>query len=149
MSKKYLIIYFSRTERTKKVAEYLQNQLNADYEEIVDKKSYKGVIGYIKGIFKAKSYTEICATRYNPSYYDELIIMSPVWAGTFAPAIRTYIRKNSDNIKLASLITTASTSNCNGAKKEMESFNIILNKALYINKIKEDSLLDLKEKLLN
>ena len=149
MSKKYLIVYFSRTGKTKKVAEYLQSQLNADCEEIIDKNNYKGIIGSIKGVLKAKSYTEIGLNRYNPEYYDEIIIMSPVWADRFVPGIRTYIKENREKIKLVSLITCAMRSNCNGAKKELQSFDIEINKALYINKINKEFLADLKEKFLS
>jgi len=149
MSKKYLIVYFSRTGKTKKIAEYLQSQLSADCEEIIDKNNYKGIIGSIKGVLKAKSSTEIGLNRYNPAYYDEIVIMSPVWGNSLAPGIRTYVKENREKIKLASLVTCAMRSNCNGARKELQSFNIEINKALYINKIKEESLVDLKEKLLS
>jgi len=148
MSKKYLIVYFTRTGRTKSVAEYLQNELSADCEEIIDKSNYKGGAGFLKGIVKSRAYTKIKDIKYIPSDYDEVIIMSPIWADAITPAIRTYIKENCSNIALASIITTAMKSNLENVGKEWEKFSMNINKVLYINQIDDNSLLELKEKLV-
>jgi len=45
---KILVIYYSRTGVTKKVAEILKGKLGADLEAIEDKINRRGVFGYIR-----------------------------------------------------------------------------------------------------
>ncbi|MEM0465370.1 MAG: flavodoxin domain-containing protein [Candidatus Pacearchaeota archaeon] len=90
---KSLVVYFTRTGTTKKVAEEIARQLSSDIEEIIDKVNRKGVMGFIKSIFDAirKKFTEIDNIKKLPIDYDLIIVGSPVWAGTLSPAIRTYL----------------------------------------------------------
>jgi flavodoxin len=90
---KALVVYYSRTGTTKKVAEKIAKELSADIEEIVDLKRRNGPIGFLSGGKDAatKKLTEIKTLEKDPEEYDLVVIGSPVWAGTMAPAIRTYI----------------------------------------------------------
>jgi len=105
---KTLIIYYSRTGVTKKVAEILKQKLNCDIEEIIDTKDRKGPMGYMMGGRDAmKEYpTEIKPTTKNPADYELVIIGTPVWASNMAPAIRTYITDQKDKIKKVALLAT-------------------------------------------
>jgi flavodoxin len=44
---KILIVYYSRTGRTKKIAEKIQYRLNADIDEISDTKNRAGILGWL------------------------------------------------------------------------------------------------------
>jgi flavodoxin len=90
---KSLVVYYSRTGTTKKVAEIIAQKIDADIEEIIDKKSRKGVLGFLSGGKDAvtKAATSIEEPKKNPDDYDIVVIGTPVWAGTMAPAIRTYL----------------------------------------------------------
>ena len=46
---KILIVYYSRTNVTKMIAEKLQKELKCDIEEISDNGNYNGKLGYLKG----------------------------------------------------------------------------------------------------
>ena len=86
---KILIVYYSRTGTTKKIAEELSKNFNADLEEIVDKKNRAGAIGWVmsgRDNIK-KALTEIEEVKNDPSQYDLVIFGSPNWVGTIAPAI--------------------------------------------------------------
>jgi len=105
---KILITFFTRTENTKKVAEKLAERLGADIEELQDKKDRKGMLGYIiagHDMVRKKS-TEIDNIKYNPSEYDLVIIGTPVWVGTFVPAIKKYIEFNKNRFKKIAFFTT-------------------------------------------
>lgn len=93
---KTLVAYYSRTGVTKRVAEELAKELKADKEEIIDLKDRSGPIGYMKGGRDAlrQSGTNIKKTRKDPSKYDLLVIGTPIWVGTMAPAIKTYLQTN-------------------------------------------------------
>lgn len=44
---KTLVVFYSRTGNTKKMAKILAKELHADIDEIVDLKNRKGILGYI------------------------------------------------------------------------------------------------------
>jgi flavodoxin len=105
---KCLVVYYTRTGKTKFVAEAIAAQLGADLEEIVDLKKRGGAIGWINGGKDAsrKSLTEIAPTQKAPADYDLVVIGTPIWAWAPTPAIRTYISKNSLSGKKVALFYT-------------------------------------------
>ena len=98
---KTLIVYYSRTGNTDKIARMLQEKLNCDIERITDNGKYKGTLGFIKGGFNAVSGrgTTINQCSKNPEEYDLIIIGTPIWAGTIAVPVNTYIMQNKENFK--------------------------------------------------
>lgn len=105
---KTLLVYYSRTDVTKKIAEIIQEKLNCDIEEITDNNRYKGAIGYLKGGMNAamRRTSEINPISKNPSDYDLVIIGTPVWASNMATPIYTYLMKYNKEIKkIASFCT--------------------------------------------
>ena len=63
-----LIVYYSRSGTTKKIANILAEELGADLEEISSKSKRKGILGYLKSGQEAaqKKLTEIGPTEKNP-----------------------------------------------------------------------------------
>ncbi|MBU0757767.1 MAG: hypothetical protein KKF44_06875 [Nanoarchaeota archaeon] len=108
---KTLIAYYSRSGNTQKVAEKLKNELNCDIERIVDKKSRKGVMGFILGGKDAikKNLTQINPVEHEPHEYDLVLVGTPNWGNTMAPAMRTYLHENILD-KKAAFFTTAGSS---------------------------------------
>ena len=119
---KTLIVYYSRTGVTKKVAEILKQKLNCDIEEIIDTKDRKGPIGYMMGGRDAiKEYlTEIKPIAKNPADYELVIIGTPVWASNMAPAVRAYITEQKDKIKKVALLATYGGSGFEKTFKRLE-----------------------------
>lgn len=122
---KTLMIYYSRTGITRKIAQALAQRLKADIEEIVDLKDRKGPWEYLKAGRDAMKRipAEIAVTKNNPDYYDLVIIGTPVWAGNMACAVRTYIGKNKDKFKKIALFCTMGGSGEQNTFKEMESLS--------------------------
>jgi flavodoxin len=91
---KTLVVFYSRTGNTKRAAKDIAENIKSDVDEIIDKKSRKGIFGWLGGgrdAFK-KKLTDIRYKK-DPAEYDLVIIGTPVWAGTMAPAVRTYLIK--------------------------------------------------------
>ncbi|MBN1432738.1 MAG: NAD(P)H-dependent oxidoreductase [Methanomicrobiaceae archaeon] len=86
---KSLIIYHSETGNTKKVAEFLHNNLDSDIFELKPKKSYSKIGMFTSGIKRAlmQQNEEIAITDIDVSAYDAIIIGTPVWAGHPTPVI--------------------------------------------------------------
>jgi flavodoxin len=104
---KILIVYYSRTNTTKKVAEELQKKLNCDIEEIIDTKNRMGPMAYVIAGRDAirKKLTEIKATQKDPADYDLVIVGTPVWL-TVTPAVRTYLRQHRSKFKKIAFFCT-------------------------------------------
>jgi len=85
---KTLVAFYSRDGHTKRVAEIIANALNAELDEIVDKKPRKGFLGFLRAGYDAtrRKTTEISFTK-NPTDYDIVVIGTPVWNSRVTPAI--------------------------------------------------------------
>ncbi|MHB1485915.1 MAG: flavodoxin family protein [Saccharofermentanales bacterium] len=90
----YKVVYFTRTGTSRRVAEKIAEKLSCEIIEITDNKNWNGIIGFIKAGFYAtyKKDVEIKTSKETGSF-DELIIVSPLWAGTIAPAIRVFLKQ--------------------------------------------------------
>lgn len=91
-----LIVYYSRSGNSKKIACELKNLLNCHIDEIKDLKNRKGIGGFIKGGRDALN-GNITSINYenNLSHkYSKLILCGPIWAANISPALRTYILTN-------------------------------------------------------
>lgn len=97
---KTLVVYYSRSNVTRKIAEMIREKLDCDIEEITDAGKYGGKIGYMKGGFDATTgkTTKINEITKNPSDYDLVIVGTPVWASNMATPVYSYLIKYSDQI---------------------------------------------------
>jgi len=98
---KILVVYYSKTGHTRKIAQDIAQQMKADLEEINDQKKRTGLLGFIFGGRDAltKKETRISEMKKNPAEYDLVILGSPLWAGNITPAVRTYINQYGDSIR--------------------------------------------------
>jgi len=94
---KTLVVYYSKQNHTRKVAEEISNGLNCDIEELIDTQERTGALwgfrAYIDAI-KEKS-TILEELKNDPSDYDLVIIGTPVWRRISTP-IRAYLTQNKD-----------------------------------------------------
>jgi len=74
----------------------IATELGADVEEVIDLKKRQGRVAYMSCGRDAmtKKETEIAETKRNPTDYDLIVLVQPVWAFSPTPAIRTYVNKN-------------------------------------------------------
>lgn len=93
---KTLVVYYSRTGTTRKLAEKIASILGCDIGEIIDLKNRKGLFGFLGAGYSAftRRLTEIKAPDRDPSAYELLVVGTPIWAGNITPAIRTYLSEN-------------------------------------------------------
>lgn len=95
---KKLVVFFSYTGNTKKIAESIQKKLNCDILEIKPVKpystDYQTVVDEEQNNESSKKKPEIQSIDKDLSKYDEIIVGSPVWWYTIAPVIRTFLSEN-------------------------------------------------------
>lgn len=123
MSKKILVVFYSRTGNTKKVGEAIAKELNCDTEQIMDVKSRMGIFGWLRSGMEGSTekLTLIRDTKKDPAAYDMVIIGSPVWGSKMSSPARTYITKNKDRFKQAAFFITCGGSGNEPVFKGMEA----------------------------
>jgi flavodoxin len=117
---KILVVYYSKTGTTRKLAERIAAQLNADVESIVDTKKRSGLIGWLVGGRDGmrKISTTIDPVSKNAADYDLVLIGGPLWGfKSVAPAARTYLKQHRSTIKKAGFFIT-----CGGTSPD-DAFN--------------------------
>ena len=141
---KILIAYYSKTGTTKKLAEILSKKLDADIEELEDKKKRSGILGWIFGGRDGmrKIPTEIGKIKHDISKYDVVLLGGPLWGfNSVAPAARTFLTQNNSKIKKAAFFITRG-----GAKPSTAA--LIDLKNIAFGKVIDDTL-DLRESEIN
>ena len=89
----YKVVYFTRTGTSKRIAEKIANKLSLEAIQITDNMNWKGVLGFIKGGYYASRNKPVdikVAEKFNVT--DDLIVVTPLWAGKVAPAIKTFLK---------------------------------------------------------
>jgi flavodoxin len=90
---KSIIIYYSYTGHSKAIAEKLAESESADILEIKDAKRPNKVMAYASGCAKAlqgKGW-EIEPINTDLTAYDNVTLVSPVWASNTPPAVNTFL----------------------------------------------------------
>ena len=94
-TQKVLVLYYSQTSNTQKVAQEMATRLGADIEEVVPVTPFDGDFqATIERCMKERQKgvtTEIKPLTADITQYDVIFIGYPIWFGTFAPPIATFL----------------------------------------------------------
>jgi len=139
---KSLVVYYSRSNITKKLAENIAGKINADIEEVIPKVNYQGKIGYVRGGKDAISekIVDLEVLKYNPEDYDIVYIGAPVWAGKAANPIISYLKQNEGKFTNVKFFLTAGSSGFESGFSQMEKYSIKPQKTLQLTtkEVKKD-----------
>ena len=105
---KILVVFYSRSGNTKKIAEAISEILKCDNEEIFDMKNRKGIPGFLSAGTDAnlRRLTAIKEIKNNPSLYDLVIIGTPIWSSNISTPIRTYLFLYKEEFKKVAFFCT-------------------------------------------
>jgi flavodoxin len=119
-----LVIFYSRTGNTRRVAEAIAERLKADIEEIRDVKSRSGVLGFLRSGYEALAgrLPKIQQVSRSPDEYDLVLIGSPVWVGRLSSPMRAYLAIYGRSIKQTAFFCTCKSDE-GRVFKEMEAFS--------------------------
>jgi flavodoxin len=91
---KTVVLFFSRTGNSKRVATKIADNLGVIPLEITDDKDWHGIFGYLKGGFYAAKNKSVNIKVSGPfEEADQYVVISPLWAGGPAPSIREFLKK--------------------------------------------------------
>ena len=105
---KTLVVYYSRTNHTHKIAELIAQGVGANIERIFDAESREGAFGYLRSGREAMFQRSgpIQPVREDPSHYDLIILGSPVWSWSLSPPMRSYATAQKDKFKRVAFFCT-------------------------------------------
>lgn len=103
-----LVVHYSRTGTTRKVAESLAAQLRCDSEAIIEERGRSGMFGYLRSLFEARRQVpaRIAAAEKSLSTYDLIVIGTPVWAWSLSSPVRAYLLANKSRLPAVAFFCT-------------------------------------------
>jgi flavodoxin len=111
-SAKTLVVYYSLSGNTARVARDIAKRAGADLESIRDRDHGVGFFGYLKDCFDALTgkAARIAPLSRDPAGYDLTVIGGPVWVGRMTPAVRAYLQQTCGRFgRLAFFVTSGDT----------------------------------------
>ncbi len=129
---KSLVIYYSFEGNTRFIAEAVAREIKSDVLELKVKNDIK-TKGFLKFLWGGKQVLqkktpELLPLDKNPEDYEIIFIGTPVWAFTFAPALRTFLKDVKLKNKKIALFCThegSAAKTFDDMKKELENNDII------------------------
>lgn len=124
---KVAIIFYSFSGNTKTACLFLMRKLNAKGAEVdlIELKPKNETASFLKQSGQAffKDILDLADVNYDVSKCELIIFASPVWAFTFAPALRSYFKKivNLEEKRTACFLTYGSGLGKGKALAELES----------------------------
>ena len=88
----YKVVYFTRTGTSRRIAVKIAEKLACEVIQITDNKNWNGILGYIKAGYYASTHktVEISVSKKTEAG-DQLVVVSPFWAGDLAPAVKVFL----------------------------------------------------------
>lgn len=93
-----LVVYYSQSGTTEKVANIIQKKTGADIERIEPVSPYSGDMGAIAGAFMGErqsgKFRDLKPMKAKVADYDTLYVGYPIWMGTCAAPIHSFVKAN-------------------------------------------------------
>lgn len=118
---KTLIIYYSLSGNTEKIANILADKLAADKEQVLKQSKRTGFFGVLRSLFQVllNKPCLIEILEVDPSQYDLVIIGTPVWMMRLPPPIRALIYQQKPKFSKVAFFCTEGSSGGNAVLKSM------------------------------
>jgi flavodoxin len=119
---KILVVYYSRSGNTKKIADALATKLPADKKRVKDYKKRSGTIEMLCTLYQvllAKP-SHIKRLKVDMSQYDLIILGTPVWMMRLASPMRALINSEKYSLKKIAFFCTENSSGGTGVFRSME-----------------------------
>lgn len=119
---KRIVIFFSRTGTTRRLAGMIAQRLQCDSEEIVPCKEYSGIVGYVRAGYEAlfNRTPLINEPKCSLKDYDLVLIGTPVYAARMAGPMRTFLSACQGSVQRVALFATCQGSGCESTFEGIE-----------------------------
>jgi menaquinone-dependent protoporphyrinogen IX oxidase len=104
-----LVVYYSLTGNTARVARDLARRTRADIESLRDGDHGTGAWGYVKAAIDAlrgKS-ARLGPLAHTPRNYRLVLVGTPTWVGRITPAVRAYLERHAGDLTNVAFFSTS------------------------------------------
>ncbi|WP_049621510.1 flavodoxin family protein [Frateuria defendens] len=124
MTSRTLLVYYSMTGNTRKLAEEIGDAVGADVEEIRELHARHGLSGMWRAMVDTLLHREpaLLPVQHDPADYDLLVLGGPVWASHAASPVRAYARQWGEKTKDVALFCTEGRRGAEEAFAELRPF---------------------------
>lgn len=121
--KDILVVYFSRSGYTRRIASEIARLAAADVAEIREARSRSGLRGYLRSALEAwrRHPVAIEADALDPRDYATVVVGSPVWAGNLSSPVRAYLARHRGDFSRVALFCTQGGSGASKVLDQMAS----------------------------
>ncbi|MEO8019772.1 MAG: flavodoxin [Pseudomonadota bacterium] len=108
-ARRILVVHYSLSGNTERVADDLASRLGAEREKIGEAGNRRGLLGYVRAVHDSIRERPAVLTDLdrNPGDYALTLIGTPIWAGKMTPAVRAYLRLNRGRFNEMAFFTTS------------------------------------------
>jgi menaquinone-dependent protoporphyrinogen IX oxidase len=120
--KKTLVVFYSRSGYTRRLARQIAAACDADLEELLLARSRLGWGGYVRSALEALTRTpsRLVPLEYDPSNYELVVIGTPIWVWRPSSPIRAYVAQHADAFKHVAFFCTMGGAGAEGVFRELE-----------------------------
>lgn len=120
---KTLVVWYSRTGMTRRVADEIVGLTGWDRDEIVDTSDRRGLRGWLRAAWDARRRrsTSLRPAERAPSTYDLVVIGTPVWAACVSPPVATYLRMHAGHFPQVAFFATYGGSGASRVMTQLEA----------------------------
>ncbi|MBQ6745537.1 MAG: NAD(P)H-dependent oxidoreductase [Bacteroidaceae bacterium] len=121
-AKKVLVLYYSVTNTTKQIAEYIQQKTGADIEAIQTVEElptdYQELLQLSGKMRESNTLPELKPLAHNVADYDLIFFGYPIWFGTYAQPVKTLV---ASGVLSGKTVVPFCTSGSSGVKESAEN----------------------------
>jgi flavodoxin len=120
--KRILVVYYSLSGNTERVAKELAARLDADLEQIREQANRRGFIGYLRAAYDSlrANPVQLIGPHTKAGEYALTIVGTPIWAGKITPAARACLKSIRDEVNDVAFFTTSGSTPAEGVVPTME-----------------------------
>lgn len=103
-----LVVFFSRTGTTRHLAESIARATHADVEELRERRSRKGILGWIRSGYEAtyRRSAETLPLEHELRAYDVVFVGGPTWNKALSSPIRGFLERHGSDLPRVALFAT-------------------------------------------
>lgn len=123
---KALVVYYSRTGRTRLLAQKIASALHATVEELVAVTDHQGVGGYLRAAVEGRFQhaAPLIPPQHDPDRFDLVVIGTPIWAGGVSSPVRSYLRQHVPALRRVAFFCTMMQRGCETAFRQMQQIAV-------------------------
>jgi len=123
--KKVLVLYYSRSGNTQRLARAIAAALGADFEPIVETRARRGIRGWMRSGFEArtKRLTSIEPPLHELRRYDLVVLGTPTWASAPSSPVRTLVAQRGAELRSVAFFCTCAERGAEGTLRELSSLS--------------------------